>query len=89
MLIKLKFFYDIPEGEHFFDPSTIQFCNEYFAQSINAFNTFFSSTDIDFLVSFVVFVETNNKQKTLSASTTPPTKHHNPISYQKGLYTIH
>jgi hypothetical protein len=47
MLIKLKFFYDSPEGERLFDPSTIQFCNEYFAQSINAFKTFFSSTDID------------------------------------------
>ena len=47
MLIKLKFFYDIPEGERFFDTSTIQFCNEYFAQSINAFKTFFSSADID------------------------------------------
>jgi hypothetical protein len=47
MLIKLKYFYDIPEGERFFDSSTIQFCQDHFAQSINAIKTFFASKDID------------------------------------------
>ena len=47
MAIKLRYFYNLVEGERTFDPSTIQFCNEYFAQSINAFKTFFSSADID------------------------------------------
>lgn len=46
MLIKLKFFYDIPEGDHYFDSSTIQFCQEYFTQSIASIKSFFSSEGI-------------------------------------------
>lgn len=43
MLIKLKYFYDLPEGEHYFDPATIQFSQDYFDQSINSIKAFFSS----------------------------------------------
>ena len=47
MAIKLRYFYNLVEGERTIDPKTVQFCKDSFNQSVNDIKAFFISKEID------------------------------------------